>query len=267
MSKRKFIFDDDDDDDDDIEHEPNTTLPPISTGSEESEEDESEEDESEENESEENESEEGESEEGESDDKESKNTKKCKEIDLATHATLDYDHQEDNMTEQERREMETFIDSDEDDQGAFGSKQYHKDRCDSEEEEEVAVQEFLQALEANKRREQQREERLRNGIKPVNQLTLFEMYNPGRARITITKQQGTVQRKIDTTMFSKRRHTSKPVKEFRYVATNKQSFICTKRGCGNYRETSQWLCMYCTEEKRQESKKSKKNKKRNKIKR
>lgn len=245
MSKRKFIFDDDDDDDDsDIEYEPNGTTLSTCRKSEESED----------------------SEEDESDDKESKNTKKCKEIDLTTHATRDYDHQEDNMTEQERREMEAFIDSDEDDQGAFGSKQYHKDRCDSEEEEEVAVQEFLQALEANKRREQQREERLRNGIRPVNHLTLFDMYNPGRARIAITNRQETVQRKIDTTMFSKRRHTSKPAKEFRYVATKKQRLICTKRGCGNYRETSQWLCMYCTEEKRQESNKKSK-KKRNKIKR
>lgn len=258
MSKRKFIFDDEDDDDSDIEHEPrlenSTTLPPISAGSD---------DESEDSE----ESEEYESEDSDAYESESKNTKKCKEIDLTTHATRDYDHQEDNMTEQERREMEAFINSDEDDQGAFGSKQFHKDRCDSEEEEEVAVQEFLQALEANKRREQQREERLRKGIKPVNHLTLFDMYNPGRARIAITKQQGTVSRKIDTTMFSKRRHTSKPVKEFRYVATKKQRLICTKRGCGNYRETSQWLCMYCTEEKRQESNKKKKKKKRNKIKR
>ena len=237
MSKRKFIFEDDDDDDS-SESDVDTADPsPLSANSEE---------------------------------EDQYDTQTCKEIDLTTHAVRDYDDTEDNMTEKERREMEAFIDSDDEHDGesAFGSEHYHKDRCDSEAEEGIEVQEFLQALEANKKREQEREERLRNGIQPFNHLTLFDMFTrkPARVKFATTEQPTMVPQNMDTTMFSKRRHTSKPVKAFRYTATKKTRLICTKRGCGNYRETSQWLCVSCNEEQCQASnKKKKKKKKRNKV--
>ena len=174
----------------------------------------------------------------------------------------DYEHKEDKMTKKERKEMAKFIDLNEDQGSAFGGDQFCKDQHDSEAEEEMAVQEFLEALEANKKREQQREERIRQGIRPRDQMTLFDMYarNHVRQPRMVMDKKEKPDPTIDTARFTKRRHTSKPVKEFRCVVTKKQRLICTKHGCGNYREPSQWLCFYCNEEKRLQSKPKKKKK-------